>query len=269
MAMTGQPMHASGVMLTPSGDERVHNALRAGLTRLFADEVEEHYTAPPVIARSVSERAGYPSSFPQLFGAVYGAPDGGDPSPTDLALTSAACHHVFPLIARDGGDQGRCLGVEATCYRGEATAETGRLRCFRMYEVVRYGAPHEVEKWRDHALRAADTWLGDLGLDTGITAANDPFFGRIGSYLASAQRAGQLKWEVVTHVAGDTVQAVASANYHRDHFGEAFELRLSDGSVGHSACAAFGLDRILLALRHRHGADDDRWPEPVRALLGF
>jgi len=265
--MTDRQTHASGVLLTPREDERVYTGLRAKLGETFSDEAEEHYTAPPVIARSISERAGYARSFPQLLGAVHGAPDGGSPVPTDLVLTSAACHHLYPLLASRA--TGGCLSVEAMCYRGEATAETGRLRSFRMYEVLRYGPETVVEEWRGQALTTAEQLLRILGLDVEPCAANDPFFGRIGKYLASAQQSEQLKWELVATVEDGIEQAVASVNYHMEHFGDAFGLRLPDGAVVHSACVAFGLDRILLALRHQHGQRADGWPASIRAVLGL
>lgn len=267
MAMTDRQPHTSGVLLTSSLDEKVYAGLRARLAMTFADEAVEHYTAPPVIARSVSERAGYPGAFPHLLGAVHGAPDGRDPVPTDLVLTSAACHHLYPFLASARLGDGSCLSVEATCYRGETTAETGRLRSFRMYEVVRHGPPVAIEKWSAQVLTTADRLLRMLGLDVEACAANDPFFGRAGKYLAAAQQDEQLKWELVTEVEDGLAQAVASANYHKDHFGEAFGLKLRDGTVAHSACMAFGLDRILFALKHRHGQRVDDWPGSLRALL--
>ncbi|WP_369174957.1 hypothetical protein AB5J49_46850 [Streptomyces sp. R28] len=222
-----------------------------------------------MIARRVSELAGYPSSFPHLFGEVHGARDGARPVPTDLMLTSAACHHLYPLIAATGATEDVCLSVDAMCYRGEATAEAGRLRSFHMYEIVRYGSATATDHWRDQALATAETTLRSLGLEVERYPANDPFFGRTGKYLASAQRSEHLKWELIAEVGDSTRQAIASVNYHKDHFGEAFGLRLTDGAGGHSACVAYGLDRILLALRHRHGPRSDSWPASPRALLGL
>ncbi|MEU9303153.1 hypothetical protein [Streptomyces sp. NPDC048269] len=260
---------APGVALTPRRDGHVLDGLRAGLATLFGAETEEHYGAPPVIARTTLDLAGYPQSFPQLLGTVHGNPDGGVPGPTDLALTSAACHHLYPLVAGEKITGERSLSVEASCYRGEATSETGRLRSFRMYEVVRFGAPDAVERWRDEVLELADGWLGGLGMATRVIAASDPFFGRPGRLVAAVQRAEELKWEVTAELADGLVQSIASANWHKEHFGEAFGFRLADGSVGHSACLAFGLDRIVIALRHRHGDDLESWPRPVRRALGL
>jgi len=267
--MTTPPNPAPGVVLTPSADGRILDGLRAGIAAMFRAENEEHYLAPPVLARAVSERAGYPESFPQLLGTVQGAPDGGPAGPTDLVLTSAACHHLYPLLAGATVAAERQLSVEAACYRGEATAETGRLRSFRMYEVVRFGAPDAVAKWRDAALGSAEGWLRELGLGIEVVAASDPFFGRPGRLMAAVQRSEELKWEAMAELDDGLVQSVASANYHKEHFGEAFELALPDGSVAHSACLAFGLDRLVIALRHRHGQATDGWPEAVRELLGL
>ncbi|HEY1334850.1 MAG TPA: hypothetical protein VGF31_11390, partial [Myxococcaceae bacterium] len=61
--------------------------------------------------------------------------------------------------------------------------------------------------------------------------------------------------------------AVCSFNYHQDHFGRLFEISLPDGSIAHTACLGFGLERATLALFRRHGLDPREWPAAVRAVL--
>lgn len=244
---------AWGVVLTPRDQQRVLDHLRAGLARTFGDEAEEHFTAPPVIARDTVERAGYPTSFPHLLGTVHAAPAGGEPAATDLVLTPAACHHVYPMLAGCRVAATRTVGVEATCFRAEAKDEPGRQRSFRMYEIVFLGSASEALSWRDRMLAKAAAWLRELGLAVEVVTATDPFFGRPGKLMTQAQLAEQLKWEITTEVADGTVQAVASANCHKEHFGEAFDITDPDGVPRHSACLAFGLDRLVLALRHRYG----------------
>ncbi|MFF4588395.1 hypothetical protein [Streptomyces sp. NPDC001388] len=258
-----------GVSLSSGENEKIVDGLRRGIGALFVTERQEHFAAPPVISRSTSERAGYPASFPHLLGSVHGSPDGSEPTATDLVLTSAACHHLYPLLAGEVLGAPTCLSVEAACYREEKTFETGRLRSFRMYEVVRFGQPSAVERWRDRALGSAGRWLTDLGLSTRTVPASDPFFGSSGDFLGRAQREQQLKWEITARLTDDLPQAIASANYHKEHFGEAFDISNTDGSHTHSACMAFGLDRIVLALRHEHGADSSQWPTAVRARLAL
>ncbi len=95
-----------------------------------------------------------------------------------------------------------------------------------------------------------------------IDVANDPFFGRAGKMLANNQRDQNLKFELlipITSVAKPT--ACMSFNYHQDAFGPKWGLNLEDGSVAHTACVGFGLERIALALFHHHGLD-------VEALAG-
>ncbi|GAA2107318.1 amino acid--[acyl-carrier-protein] ligase [Kitasatospora saccharophila] len=259
---------APGVPLTTRADARVLDGLRTALGGLLDGPSREHYTAPPVIARRTVELAGYHTSFPQLLGAVHGGHDG-EPAPTDLVLTPAACHHLYPLLAAEGGPAGGTLSVEAQCYRGELTTESGRLRSFRMYEFVTVGRPEEVERWRDAALTRAGELLHRLGLSPRTEAANDPFFGRAGRLAANLQHAQQLKWELVVPTSDGIEQAVSSANYHKEHFGEAFGLSDGDGQPAHSACLAFGLDRLVLALRHRYEFDTGRWPQDVRSLLAL
>ena len=61
--------------------------------------------------------------------------------------------------------------------------------------------------------------------------------------------------------------AIASANYHEDHFGLPFGMHTPDGEVAHSACFGYGLERITLALFATHGSDVAGWPGEVRSAL--
>lgn len=260
--MTGRLSAASaapGVPLTPRHDRRVLDFLRSGIAGRLGGDCREHYVAPPVIAQQTVERAGFAGSFPHLLGAVHAAPDGGAAAATDLVLTPAACHHLYPLLAGIPPEATLTLSVEAVCFRAEAACEPGRLRSFRMYEIVHLGPEPQVVVWRDGMLSEAVAWLAELDLATETVAASDPFLGRPGALLARMQRSQQLKWEITAEVAEGTVQAVASANCHRDHFGVAFGLTDGDGGPLHSACLGFGLERLALALRHRHGPDPTRW----------
>jgi len=244
---------APGVQLTSRTEALELERLRAEIAARFGNHCEEHYVAPPVIAKQTAERAGYSNSFPHLLGSVFGAPNGGGIEETDLVLTPAACHHLYPMM-QGKTLTGEChMSVEANCYRGEATSEIGRLRSFRMYEVVRFGAPESVLKWRDSVFGLAVEWLQELGLHPRVAPASDPFFGRPGVLMAAAQRAGELKWEALVNLSDTVEQSVISANSHREHFSVAFEFKLPGGSTAHSACLAFGLDRILAAFRHQHG----------------
>ncbi|KAA2255914.1 hypothetical protein F0L68_27370 [Solihabitans fulvus] len=273
-----------GVYLSPEPFEAIVNLLRRGIAALSSDEPFRRLTIPPVIARRTIERAGYVKTFPQLLGTVHSYPGdskewgrlaplvdtGGawhaDQQISDLVLLPAACYPVYAtLVGQDLTEPAR-FAVEATCFRQEATSEAGRLRSFRMAELVTAGSEEHCVQWRGHWQDRIAEWLTGLGLDVSVDVADDPFFGPGRKLYQAAQRAQELKLELRVPVEDGLVQAVASANCHKDHFGEAFEFTC-DGAVGHTSCMAFGLERIALALINAHGARVDTWPADVLSTV--
>lgn len=86
-----------------------------------------------------------------------------------------------------------------------------------------------------------------MQLDGELATAEDPFFAPTSRGRALFQRINGLKQELRLAIGdGDTV-AAASFNLHEQFFGEAFDIRLDDGSPAFSACIAFGVERWLLA----------------------
>ena len=79
--------------------------------------------------------------------------------------------------------------------------------------------------------------------------------------LAANQRDQELKFELVAQIGGPEPTAIASFNYHQDHFTLIYDLGLDGGGVAHTGCVAFGIERITLALFRAHGLD----PTPGRA----
>jgi seryl-tRNA synthetase len=240
---------------------------------------------PPVQARTTLETSGYVSSFPNLMGLVSSfagtekevsalleeTEGGGDwmarMTPTDVALCSAACHGLYPMLAGTTIPvDGRRYEVHAWCFRHEPSTDPARMQSFRMHEFVYVGTPSGAESHREAWIGRATALLEDLGLAIDVVPANDPFFGRAGRLLASNQRTKELKYELVAPISWESPGAISSGNYHEDHFGSAFGLR-ADGEVAHSACFAFGLDRISLALLYRHGLDIEAWPADVLRRL--
>lgn len=286
-APAGLPLATSapGVYLYPEPFERVVALLNAGIDRLAADSAYTRLHIPPVIARATIEHAGYVTTFPQLLGTVHsfaGSPrewarlaplaDGSGPWYSeqqigDLVLLPAACYPVYAtLTGRDLATEPARFHVDATCFRQEASAEAGRLRSFRMVELVTAGSPEHCVDWRAGWLDRIPSWLTALGLEVSVVVADDPFFGPGRTLYAAAQRLQELKFEFTAAVAPGLVQAVASANLHKDHFGGAYGFS-SGAEPGHTSCMAFGLERLALALTTVHGADPAGWPEDVLAVL--
>ncbi len=288
----GQPVatEVPGIYLFPESFETVIALLRRGIAALAAGERFRRLQMPPVISRRTIEQAGYVKTFPQLLGTVHRYPGDSkawarlaplvdshgawhaDQEISDLVLMPAACYPVYATLAGSTLDQPAKFAVEAPCFRQEGSSEPGRLRAFRMSELVTAASEEYCVRWRAEWLDRVTSWLTALGLDVAVEVADDPFFGPGRKLYQAAQRLQELKLEFRVPVADGVVQAIASANLHKDHFGEAFRFDCSDGdgpaAVGHTSCVAFGLERIALALIHAHGARPDDWPAGVRAKLG-
>ena len=274
------PTDAPGVLLYPAPFEAVVALLRRGIERLAAAEDFPRLLIPPVIPRSLVERAGYVKAFPQLLGTVHSftgtAAEWKDLAPhaveggawdsaqraSDLVLLPAACYPVYAGLAGRELAEPERFAVEGQCFRQEATSEPGRLRTFRMVELVTAGTEEHCLAWRATWLEAVAGWLRGMSLKVETEVADDPFFGPTRRLFQAAQRKQELKYELKVPVADGLVQAIASANFHKDHFGEAFGFT-SEGAPGNTACTAFGIERIALALLYAHGPHPSDWPDSL------
>src|SRR6202035_564193 len=173
----------------------------------------------PVQARTTLEHSGYVTSFPNLIGVVasFAGSEADVPafleevaegaewidrmSPTDVAMCSAGCHPLYPLVASTtlppGGER---FEGQTWCFRHEPSADPARMQTFRQHEFVYLGTPEGALEHRDRWLEQGGSLLGDLGLDVSVVVANDPFFGRAGRLLAASQRTKELKYELVAPI---------------------------------------------------------------------
>jgi seryl-tRNA synthetase len=117
-------------------------------------------------------------------------------------------------------------------------------------------------------LARAPEIAADLSLPHTIDVANDPFFGRVGQVMAVSQRQQALKFELlIPYHAAAKPTACMSFNYHREHFGNVWNMRDKQGEPAHTSCVAFGIDRLVVALFANHGIDPVRWPAATRRAL--
>ncbi|MEA2144231.1 MAG: hypothetical protein QOI64_2661 [Solirubrobacteraceae bacterium] len=268
--------------------EDVRERFDALVTRAAAPDGCESLRFPPLLPRRHLETTGYVASFPHLAGTIF-AFEGSEgeaaeqaqcaaahedwsehQAMTDLVLVPAACYPVYPAIAARGPLPAGGTTIDAGgayVFRREPSGDPARLQMFHQREIVRIGEPEAVAAWRDAWRDRAVALLCSVGLDAGVDVASDPFFGRPGRMLAANQRAQELKFEVTIPIASPEPTAVASFNYHQDHFTKSFGIELADGGVAHTACLGFGLERITLGLLHTHGLDPEQWPSAVRDEL--
>jgi seryl-tRNA synthetase len=268
--------------------EEVRLAFDALVTRTAAPESPEPLFFPPLIPREQLERSGYLGSFPHLAGTVF-AFEGDERDAaaqlerasrhedwsefqhmSEMVLTPAACYPLYPAVAARGPlpEGGLTLDTgDAYVFRREPSDDPARMQIFHMREIVRVAERDTVVEWREAWRARAEALLRSLGLDIELDLANDPFFGRTGRMLASAQLEQELKWELLAPVAGDKLTAIASSNYHQDHFGHTYSLQTASGEPAHTGCMAFGEERVTLALLSAHGLEIGSWPDEVREAL--
>lgn len=258
------------------------------ITRAGGAEAPEQMRFPPLLPRRDLETVGYLKSFPHLAGSVFAFAGGEEQageqydrasrhedwsefqSMTELVLTPAACYPVYPAIAARGKLPPGGVTVDAgggLVFRHEPSGDPARMQMFHQREIVRIGEPEAVSAWRERWRERAVSLLRRIGLDARCDVASDPFFGRSGRMLAASQREQALKFEVVVPIAGPEPTAVASFNYHQEHFARAYGIELADGGCAHTACLGFGLERIALALFRAHGLQAASWPQAIRDEL--
>src|SRR5262249_51625351 len=151
---------------------------------------------------------------PQLLGTVHSYPgdsrawaklaplvdEGGpwyaDQEVSDVVLLPAACYPTYATLAGRSLEGPAKFAVEASCYRQEATSEVGRLRSFRMAELVTASTEEYCTAWRGRWLDRVGEWLTGMGLAVSVELADDPFFGPGRRLYQAAQRAQELKLEL-------------------------------------------------------------------------
>lgn len=281
------PSGSDGVSARTALFEQAIDGLTVFINRLREPETEV-LRFPPVMSRSQIEKAGYLHSFPHLLGCVS-CLDGKEAdirslverrdsggswvsalAATELVLSPAACYPVYPLAAGRGKlpAAGLRFDVASYCFRHEATFETDRLQAFRMREFVCIGTEKQAFDFRSRWLSRAGEIAQQLGLPHTVAPASDPFFGRVGKLAAVIQIEQALKFELLIPVQSQQEPtACMSFNCHRDHFGAVWDLRTPDDATAHTACVAFGMDRLALALFATHGLDPKKWPASVRETL--
>jgi seryl-tRNA synthetase len=266
--------------------ETIVRQWEAYTTRMAAERSYEVVRFPPVLPRATYLKTDHIETFPNLMGSVHsfmgsdrealqlaetrnaGQEWTGALSPTDVMMAPASCYPIYAASSGTLPAGGRAVDLGGYVFRHEPSDDPARMQIFRMREFVRIGTPDEALEHRNYWLKRGEEMLLAAGLDVKPVVANDPFFGRGGRIMAATQREQELKYELVVPVASEEKPtAVASANYHLDHFSVPFGIKTAEGEVAHSACLGFGLERVTLALLRKHGLDPAQWPADVRRLL--
>ena len=257
----------------------LYRALEQAIAADVHAETNDEWRVPAGLTFETLARAEYFASFPQwLTVACHLSDDSGslervataaDPAAAidhalarpDAALPPAVCYHVYAAASESTITSPTILTAQGTCWRheGERLAPLERGWAFTMREIVCLGTAEDVESFRRRGLGRTEARARKLGLDATVVEANDPFFAPTARGKALLQRVKALKQELVCPLGPDRSLAIASGNNHECFFGEAFDIRLPDGTTAASACVAYGIERWTLAYVIAHGPDPDAW----------
>ena len=282
------PMGVDGVYGRSAVFEDVLDRFGALASRWGEENGAEAIRFPPVMNRHHFEQSGYMKNFPQLAGTIHSFCGGDkehqalkrrieagedwtqDQQAIDIVMTPAACYSLYPMAAKRGAlkPDGALFDVYSWCLRHEPSLDPARMQLFRMREYVKLGTPEQVSEFREAWIERGQRLIEALQLPARLDVANDPFFGRQGKLLASSQRELSLKFELLIPITSEEKPtACLSFNYAQDYFGQLWGIQTADGTPCHSACVAFGMERIALALFKHHGFDPKQWPADVRHAL--
>jgi hypothetical protein len=147
--------------------------------------------------------------------------------------------------------------TRATCFRRETHyLPLQRQWNFSMREIVCIGTSDEVRSFLARYENKVDDFFQRIHLNVEWKNATDPFFNPSRNPKFLAQKLDPVKTEMVF----ETGLAIGSVNFHRNYFGEAFQIR-REGQDAYSGCVAFGIERWIFAFLNQFGPDQKNWPD--------
>jgi hypothetical protein len=182
-------------------------------------------------------------------------------------LKNAACGPIYPMLAgKDIGPEMQVYFTADRCFRNEAANifELARLNEFSMSEVVFIGKEDQIKEGMERAKELWHYWIDLFNLNCLIESANDSFFAGNYKKLKFFQKIGdsKIEFKLLLPHCGKYI-ACASANYHRTHFSKKYDIHSGDGYC-HTACIAFGLERLAYAFLCQHGCEPERWEQRIQ-----
>jgi len=171
-------------------------------------------------------------------------------------MTPAACYHFYINYQGKTLSEPMYLTTIASCFRREKEYHAlERQWNFSMREVVCIGSSDEVQDFLKSCREEVVKLIEKIGLPIEWVSATDPFFNPSKNPKFLMQKLEPSKTEMMF----DNRLAIGSVNFHRNYFGDAFNLQ-REGIEAYSGCVAFGLERWMSAICHHFGKDKLSWP---------
>lgn len=171
-------------------------------------------------------------------------------------LTPAACYHFYIQFQGQKFSSPQFLTTRCTCNRRESFYEPLRRQWnFSMREIVAIGDDMQVKDFLSQWKEKISKWIRTIQIEAKWMDATDPFFNPLENPKFIWQKIEPIKQELT--FGGDL--AIASINFHKEFFGQTFQLSTASG-VASSGCVAFGLERWIFAFIQTYGFDESKWP---------
>jgi len=232
----------------------VKNDLEEILDGIFLPEVECQYQFDSLLSVEEINKLGYIRNFPHLTCLGCSISEGEQtafsrnemvldrsfqPQGVDFVLLPATCYKVYLKLQNTEIEDKKVVGCEARCFRHEdKPLDKFRHLNFTMKEFVCLGSEMDARHHLESGLSKIAMLFNSLNIPFDCVDASDPFFDTESS-PAILSRLIPTKREFLFEGC-----AVASTNFHRNYFGEKFNISHS-GSPVNTSCIAFGIERWI------------------------
>ncbi|AMA72209.1 MULTISPECIES: aminoacyl--tRNA ligase-related protein [Aneurinibacillus] len=260
----------------------LYDALQRLFTKYAISKQARARIYSSLILRQTLEKCQYVKNFPQNLYVVAEFPHEyevlNNVSQTDnyeeyircseYLLSPALCFHCYEEYSNQTLHEPLLLSTEGVCFRHEAPWRLGkhRLHNFRMREFVFMGDESFVEETRSFFLDLIWILFVNLGFRGYIETAHDPFYFPHHAGKSQYQLMAHMKYELI--ISTDIGNfSIASFNNVKDTLCKEFSITGSNGSILHSGCVAFGIDRWVYALLAVYGTQLQEWPTYIKEIL--
>lgn len=240
---------------------KAYEALDQALLRTMARHVNATpHSCTTLIERETLEKIGFFNKLPCIPMTASPHASSDHPHQDDGAwvLSPSTCYHTFSHLA--GSTERwdlKCFTALGNCHRYEPVLdEPTRLGSFTMREFVLLGSQAQVEHMCQVLFDSGVQLIKRLVPSTFVERASDLFYGESAGVTRKVQLAMGVKLEVLIPWPQRQI-SVGSRNLHRDLFTQAFTIGpQAPEPLMHSACVAFGMERLLLSLLAQIGEPD-------------
>lgn len=235
----------------------VRTELEGTLDRHFSLSEDRHYHFDSILSLEEMQKLEYTRNFPHLTCLGCSLPSHQynefsegkrhldqtvQPVGMDFALLPATCYKIYLGLSDAEITETQYFGCIASCFRHEdKPLDDYRAFNFTMKEFVCVGVQKDAQEHLTRSMETTSELLNLLAIPFEVEVANDPFFDSQSSQAVLASLA-PTKRELVYNG-----HAIASANFHRNYFGEKFAIKINDQHVT-TSCMAFGLERWISML---------------------